>query len=65
MGQDDIQDDILRGDYQSPRVPIGNRHAAWQAAPQCRDVIFDGTVETLIEVAVSRRALAPVRRLRA
>jgi hypothetical protein len=28
------QDAILRGDCQSPRVPIGNRHAAWQAAPQ-------------------------------
>jgi len=28
------QDGILRGDWQSPRVPIPNRHAAWQAAPQ-------------------------------
>jgi hypothetical protein len=22
------QDEILRGDWQSPRVPVGNRHAA-------------------------------------
>src|ERR1039458_1602432 len=28
------QDGILRGDWQSPRVPVGNRHAACQAAPQ-------------------------------
>src|ERR1039458_8604329 len=28
------QDGILRGDWQSPRVPVANRHAACQAAPQ-------------------------------
>jgi hypothetical protein len=28
------QDGILRGDWQSPRVPVANRHAAFQAAPQ-------------------------------
>jgi hypothetical protein len=28
------QDGILRGDWESPRVPVANRHAAYQAAPQ-------------------------------
>ena len=28
------QDGSLRGDCQSPQVPIDNRHAACQAAPQ-------------------------------
>jgi len=28
------QDGILRGDWQSPRVPVANRHAACQVAPQ-------------------------------
>jgi hypothetical protein len=28
------QDGILRGDWKSPRVPVANRHAAYQAAPQ-------------------------------
>jgi hypothetical protein len=28
------QDGILRGDWQSPRVRISNRHAAYQAALQ-------------------------------
>src|ERR1039458_2264415 len=32
------RDGILRGDCQSPRVPVANRHAACQAAPQKNDV---------------------------
>jgi release factor glutamine methyltransferase len=37
------QDGILRGGCQPPPVPILNRHAAWQAAPQTLRILDVGT----------------------